>query len=463
MTSILIRNGTIVNDDGQCRQDVRTNGATILEIADQLSPRAGESVIDAQGCLLLPGGIDPHTHLDYPFMATRTADDFLSGTRAALAGGTTTILDFIIPDAGQSLRDAHAEWARRARPSVADYGFHASVTRWDAETESDLRYLVDRHGITSFKHFMAYKGGTMVGDDVLIRSFALARELGALCLVHAENGELVHYLQGKLISEGKTGPQYHPLSRPPEVEGEAVNRAICIAEITGARLYVVHNSSVPAINALRRGQDRGVDVTGEVLACHLTISDDVYRQSDWGFAAAHVMSPPLRAPEHQAALWEALASGVIETTGTDHAGFMNVDRLVGRDRFTEIPNGTSSIEDRLAILWHYGVNSGRLSREQFVRATSTAAARCFALYPRKGRIAVGSDADIVVWDPGAERTIRAANQHQRVDFNLFEGTTVRGLNRLTIARGEVVFEDGRFIVEEGRGTYLHRVPSARAA
>ncbi|MDN5925520.1 MAG: dihydropyrimidinase [Hyphomicrobiales bacterium] len=461
--SVLIRGGTIVNEDGSSRADIRVRGGIIGEVASYIAPAAGERIIDAGGCLVMPGGIDPHTHLDYPFMATRTADDFFSGTSAALAGGTTAILDFIFPENGQPLRDACVEWHRRARPSVADYGFHIAVTRWDDQTESELRDLVDREGITSFKHFMAYKGGTMVGDDVLIKSFALAAKLGVLCLVHAENGDLVHYLQQKFVAEGKLGPEFHPLSRPPEVEGEAVNRAICIAEAVGARLYVVHNSCIPAIEALRRGQMRGVDVTGEALACHLAISDEVYRDCDWVFAAAHVMSPPFRPPEHQEALWAALASGVIKTTGTDHAGFRAEDRLLGRSKFTDIPNGTGSIEDRLHVLWHLGVNSGRLTPEQFVRVTSSAAARAFGLYPKKGLLAEGGDADIIIWDPAGERTIRAADQHQRTDFNLFEGMRVRGINRMTISRGDVVFEEGELSAREGRGEYLPRSANPRAA
>jgi len=463
MTPLLIRGGTIVNADGSWRADLRVSGRTVVAMAPDLEQAAGERIIDAGGCLVMPGGIDPHTHLDYPFMATRTADDFFSGTAAALAGGTTSILDFIIPESGQELRDAYSQWRRRARPSVADYGFHIAVTRWDGETESELRDLVEHEGITSFKHFMTYKGGTMVGDDVLIKSFGLAAKLGVLCMVHAENGELVHHLQQKLVSEGKLGPQYHPLSRPPEIEGEAVNRAICIAEAVGARLYVVHNSSIPAIEALRRGRARGVDVTGEVLACHLALSDAVYRHPDWAFAAAHVMSPPFRAPEHQQALWSALGAGIIETTGTDHAGFKAADRLLGKAKFTDIPNGTGSIEDRLHVLWHLGVNAGRLTAEQFVRATSTAAARAFGLYPAKGRVAEGSDADLLVWDPVGERTLSAADQHQRTDFNLFEGMMVRGINRMTISRGEIVFEDGKLSAPEGRGEYLRRLPLRRAA
>jgi dihydropyrimidinase len=461
--SMLIRGGTIVNEDRSKRADLRVYGGRIAEVGLDLTSAKEELVIDASGCLVMPGGVDPHTHLDYPFMATRTADDFFSGTSAAIAGGTTSVLDFIVPENGQPLRDAYSEWRRRARPSVADYGFHIAVTRWDDQTETELRQLVEMEGITSFKHFMAYKGGIMVGDDVLIKSFELARKLGVLCMVHAENGDVVHYLQQKLVADGKRGPEFHPLSRPPEVEGEAVNRAICIAEAVGARLYVVHNSCIPAIEALWRGQMRGVDVTGEVLACHLAISDEVYSNPDWAFAAAHVMSPPFRSPEHQQALWEALKSGIIETTGTDHAGFNAEDRLLGRENFVDIPNGTGSIEDRMHVLWRLGVNSGRLTVGQFVRATSSAAARIFGLYPKKGRIAEGSDADIIIWDPSGERTIRAADQNQRIDFNLFEGMRARGINRMTISRGEVVFEEGKLRVREGRGEYLYRATGQRAA
>ncbi len=323
-----------------------------------------------------------------------------------------------------------------------------------------METLVKDHGVNSFKHFMAYKGAIMADDEILVNSFKRARELGAICTVHAENGELVFTLQQELMDRGITGPEAHPLSRPPEVEGEAANRAIRIAEVLDVPIYVVHNSCRQSLEAVTRARSEGQRVFGEVLAGHLLIDDSVYRHPDFDFAAAHVMSPPFRAKEHQRALWRGLQSGNLQTTATDHCCFCAPQKAAGKDDFRIIPNGTGGVEDRLAVLWHHGVNAGRLTPSEFVRVTSTAAAQIFNIYPRKGSVNVGADADLVIWDPEASRTISAKTHHQNIDFNIFEGMTVKGVPSHTISAGKLVWKDGQLNVEKGVGRYVDRPPFA---
>jgi len=460
MSSLLIRGGTVVNADLSRRADVLVADGTIREVAPNLEASDKTETIDAGGCLVMPGGIDPHTHLEYPFMGTRTSEDFFTGTSAAVAGGTTMVIDFVIPDAGQSPIDAYSVWRARAEKSAADYGFHVAITWWDDSVREAMGTLVGELGINSFKHFMAYKGSIMVDDAVLIRSFERARELGALCLVHAENGDLVAHAQAALLGKGIKGPIGHALSRPPEVEAEAAHRAIRIAQVLGAPLYIVHNSCAQSLAALERARHEGQRVFAEVLAGHLLIDDSVYRSDSWDFAAAHVMSPPFRSREHQAALWRGLETGLLHTTATDHACFCAEQKRMGRDDFTLIPNGTGSIEDRMHVLWHHGVNAGRLTENEFVAVTSANAARIFNVYPRKGSVSVGADADIVVWDPQRERLISSKTHHQKVDINLFEGMVVRGVNVVTMSRGHVVFREGQLLTEVGAGQFVPRPPFA---
>jgi dihydropyrimidinase len=307
---------------------------------------------------------------------------------------------------------------------------------------------------------MTYKGAIMIDDEIMVSSFSRALELGAVPTVHAENGELVFHLQENLFSQGITGPEGHPLSRPPEVEGEAVNRTIRIAEVLNVPVYIVHVSARQALEAITRARNEGQRVFGEVLAGHLLIDDSVYRDTDWGRAAAHVMSPPFRPKEHQAALWRGLQSGNLQTTATDHCCFCYDQKAMGRDDFRKIPNGTAGVENRMEILWHHGVNTGRLTMNEFVRVTSANAAQIFNIYPRKGSITVGADADLVVWDPEATKTISAKSHHQNVDFNIFEGMTVKGCASHTISNGKVVFADGDLKVEKGAGKYVKRPPYA---
>jgi len=369
--TLLIRGGTVVDANYSYRADVLCEGGTILAIGDALSAPAGCEIIDAGGQYVMPGGIDPHTHMELPFMGTVASEDFYTGTAAGLAGGTTSIIDFVIPNPRQSLLEAFQAWRGWAEKAASDYGFHVAVTWWDESVSREMGTLVHEHGVSSFKHFMAYKNAIMADDEILVNSFARSLELGALPTVHAENGELVYKLQRDLLARGLTGPEAHPLSRPPEVEGEAANRAMRIAEVLGVPVYIVHVSAKDALDAIARARGEGQRVYAEVLAGHLVIDDSVYRDTDWGRAAAHVMSPPFRSREHQEALWQGLQAGHLHTTATDHCCFCASQKAAGRDDFTKIPNGCAGIEDRMAILWHHGVNTGRLTPSEFVRVTST--------------------------------------------------------------------------------------------
>ncbi len=453
--SLLIRGGTVISADRTARADVYCENGKIVGIGKDLEVKAKQT-IDAGGQFVMPGGIDPHTHMQLPFMGTVASEDFFTGTSAGLAGGTTMILDFVIPDPQQNILDAYLTWREWAEKSAADYSFHVAITWWDESVHKDMGTLVREHGVNSFKHFMAYKDAIMATDDILYSSFSRALELGAMPTVHAENGELVYQLQKQLLANGITGPEGHPLSRPAAVEGEAANRAIRFAEVIGVPLYIVHVSCNDALEAITRARLSGQRVYGEVLAGHLLIDESVYLNPDWEAAAAHVMSPPFRPKEHQQALWKGLQSGILQTTATDHCCFCADQKAAGRDDFSLIPNGTAGIEDRMAVLWTHGVSTGRLTPQEFVAATSTNAARIFNIYPRKGAIEIGADADIVVWDPEARKTISAKTHHQNIDFNIFEGMQVKGLPSHTIAAGKLVYADGELQVEQGAGKYVDR-------
>lgn len=454
--SILIRGGTVVNADASQIADVYVENGKIKAVGPELEVPTGCQVLDASGQLVMPGGIDPHTHMQLPFMGTVASEDFFTGTAAGLAGGNTTIIDFVIPAPQESLMDAYKTWRGWSEKACADYSFHVAVTWWDDSVHKDMGTLVREEGVNSFKHFMAYKNAIMATDETMYNSFTRALELGAMTTVHAENGELVFQLQKKLLEMGITGPEAHPLSRPPAAEGEAANRAIRMAEVIGVPLYLVHVSTKDALDEIIRARNSGQRVFGEVLAGHLMIDESVYQHSDFATAAAHVMSPPFREKHHQEALWKGLQSGNLQTTATDHCCFCAPQKAAGKDDFTLIPNGTAGVEDRMAVLWTHGVNTGRLTPEEFVAATSTNAAKIFNIYPRKGSISVGADADIVVWDPLASKTISAATHHQNIDFNIFEGMQVKGKPTNTISNGILKFADGDLRVEPNQGNYVKR-------
>ena len=454
--NVLIRGATVVNAESSLQADVLTEGGVIRAIGPNLQAPAGATTIDAGGALVMPGGIDPHTHMELPFMGTVAKDDFYTGTSAGVSGGTTMIIDFVIPDPKQPLMEAFHNWRGWAEKSAADYSFHVAVTWWSDSVHADMGTLVRDHGVNSFKHFMAYKNAIMADDEVLVNSFSRALELGALPTVHAENGELVFQLQKKLVAMGITGPEGHPMSRPPAVEAEAAERAIRIAEVLGTPLYIVHVSCADSVNAIIRARSNGQRVYGEALAGHLTLDESVYRNPDWNIAAAHVMSPPFRAKHHQDALWGALAAGHLHTTATDHCAFCGDQKGMGRTDFSKIPNGCAGVEDRMSVLWDAGVNTGRLTPNEFVRVTSTNAAQIFNLYPRKGAIAVGSDADLVVWDPSATKTITTAGSISKVGYNVFEGRQVTGLPMVTLSQGNIVWMNGELRTVRGAGRYINR-------
>ncbi|QBX34566.1 dihydropyrimidinase [Paracoccus liaowanqingii] len=452
--STVIRGGTVVTADLSYQADVLIEGGRIAAIGTGL---VGDEVLDAGGCLIMPGGIDPHTHLEMPFMGTYSADDFESGTRAALAGGTTMVVDFALPSPGQGLLDALQMWDNKSGRAHCDYSYHMAVTWWGSQVFDEMEAVVDR-GITSFKHFMAYKGALMVNDDELFASFRRVGDLGGIAMVHAENGDVVAELSARLLAEGNTGPEAHAYSRPPAVEGEATNRAIMVAYMAGVPLYVVHVSCEDSHEAIRRARAAGKRVWGEPLIQHLTLDEGEYLHPDWDHAARRVMSPPFRDKSHQASLWAGLQSGSLSVVATDHCAFTTAQKRTGLGDFTKIPNGTGGLEDRMPMLWTHGVGTGRLTPNEFVAATSTNAAKILGMYPRKGAVLVGSDADLVVWDPEAEKTITAGAQQSAIDYNVFEGQTVKGLPRFTLTRGVVAVTEGVVDSREGHGEFVARAP-----
>ena len=459
MTLKIIKGGTVVTAEGEARADVLIDGELIKAVGPDLDAN-GAAIIDASGAFVMPGGIDPHTHMELPFMGTVASEDFFTGTSAAAAGGTTMCIDFVIPAPQQRIMEAYKEWRGWAEKAACDYSFHVAITWWDDSVRKDMGELVSEYGVNSFKHFMAYKNAIMCDDETLVNSFKRCRELGALATLHAENGELVYVLQQDIFDKGITGPEGHPLSRPPEVEGEAANRAIRIAEVLGVPVYLVHTSCIDALEAVTRARLEGQQVFAEVLAQHLVIDDSVYRDPDWNTAAHYVMSPPFRSKEHQAALWRGLQAGMLQTTATDHCCFCTPQKRAGIDDFRKIPNGTGGIEDRMGVLWHHGVRTGRLTPSQFVAVTSTNTARIFNIHPKKGALVAGADADIVVWDPNKTRTISAKTHHQNIDFNIYEGMEITGNAAVTLSRGRVVWENDELKTERGTGKYVKRAPFA---
>ena len=452
--SKVIKNGTVVTADLTYKADVKIEGDVIVEIGPNLS---ADETLDATGCYIMPGGIDPHTHLEMPFMGTYSADDFESGTRAALAGGTTMVVDFALPSPGQGLLDALQMWDNKSGRAHCDYSYHMAVTWWGEQVFDEMQAVVDR-GITSFKHFMAYKGALMVNDDELFASFRRVGDLGGIAMVHAENGDVVAELSARLLAEGNTGPEAHAYSRPPQVEGEATNRAIMVADMAGVPLYVVHVSCEDSHEAIRRARQQGKRVWGEPLIQHLTLDESEYFNADWDHAARRVMSPPFRNKQHQDSLWAGLQSGSLSVVATDHCAFTTEQKRYGIDDFTKIPNGTGGLEDRMPMLWTHGVETGRLTPNEFVAATSTNIAKILGMYPRKGAVLVGADADLVIWDPKASKTISAGSQQSAIDYNVFEGQQVTGLPRFTLTRGVVAVTEGKVDSREGHGEFVAREP-----
>jgi len=454
--SILIRGGQIVTAEKTVTGNILIVGDKIRDIGDTLPVETVERVVEAKGMLVLPGGIDVHTHLDMPFGGTTTSDDFETGTRAAAFGGTTTLIDFAIQARGTRMRDALDTWWKKAeKRAVIDYGLHMIVTDL-AEADMDDMDSMVADGVASFKLFMAYPGVLMVDDATIFRALSRTAKNGALICMHAENGGVIDVMMRRALAEGKTAPIQHALTRPVTAEAEAVHRAIAMAQIAGAPVYIVHLSSEDALNQVREARDRGVPAFAETCPQYLLLSVEELARPDFE-GAKYVLTPPLREKHHQARLWEGLQKDHLQVVSTDHCPFcFKEQKELGKDDFTKIPNGGPGIENRLQLLYHHGVNEGRISVNRLVELTATSPAKIFGLYPRKGTIAVGSDADIVIWDPQAEHTISASTHHMRVDYSMFEGFRVRGNARTVISRGQIIVDKGRFVGRAGRGVYLKR-------
>ncbi|MFY9724658.1 MAG: dihydropyrimidinase [Bryobacteraceae bacterium] len=451
----LIKNGTVVTARETTQADVLIEDGRIAEVAPGLN-RGADRTVDAAGLFVLPGGIDAHTHLDMPFGGTTSADDFETGTRAAAFGGTTSIVDFAIQGRGTRMRDALDTWWKKAEGrAVIDYGLHMIVTDLAGAGLEDMDDMV-REGVASFKLFMAYPNVLMVDDATIFKALSQTAKNGALICMHAENGSVIDVIIARALAEGKTAPIYHALTRPPRAEAEAVHRAIAMAEIAGAPVYIVHLSCEDALNEVREARDRGVPAYAETCPQYLLLSIDELKRPNFE-GAKYVFTPPLRPKENQPKLWDGLKHDHLQVVSTDHCPFCFADqKVLGKDDFTKIPNGGPGIENRLQLIYHHGVNSGKLSLNRFVEITSTAPARIFGMYPKKGEIAPASDADLVLWDPNELYTISAKTHHMRVDYSMFEGFEVRGNARTVISRGEVIVDRGQFLGKPGRGQYLKR-------
>jgi len=456
--ALLIRNGEIVTEGSHVQADIYAENETITRIGKNLEAPPDTEIIDATGKLVFPGFIDPHVHIYLPFMATFAKDTHETASIAALIGGTTMYIEMCCPNRNDDALEGYQLWKSKADgKSACDYAFHMSVTKFVKETESQLRQVV-ADGTASFKIFLAYKNFFGVDDGEMYQTLELAKRLGVIVTAHCENAELVARLQQKLIAEGKIGPEWHEPSRPESVEAEGTGRFATFVENTGATGYVVHLSCEKALQAALAAKSRGVKLSLESVLPHLLL-DKSYAERSGVEGMKHVMSPPLRPKHNQDVLWNALAHGSIETVGTDHCPFDMEQKLLGKDSFVTIPNGISGIEDRVNLLYTNGVNRGRLNLDRFVDAASTRAAKLFGLFPRKGTIAVGSDADIVVYDTNYRGVVSVKTQHTNNDYNGFEGMEIEGRPSVVTVRGKVQVRDGRFVGERGRGKLLKREPT----
>jgi dihydropyrimidinase len=452
----IIKNGTVVTAIDTYRSDIGVFDGRISAIAQSLPVENAGKIIDATEFLVMPGGIDVHTHLDMPFGGTTSADDFESGTIAAAFGGTTTLIDFAVQQKGQSLRMAFDTWMKKAdRKAAIDYGFHCIITDLGHAQLDEMGALV-REGVSSFKLFMAYPGVLMVDDATIFRAMSQAAKYGGLICMHAENGGAIDVIVQRALAEGKRAPKYHALTRPTTAEAEAVNRAIALAEMAGSPVYIVHLSCHEALEKVREARDRGVPVYAETCPQYLYLSLE-HMEAPGFEAAKYVFTPPLREKWNQEKLWHGLAQDALQVVSTDHCPFcFKEQKELGLHDFTKIPNGGPGIEHRLSLVYSGGVHGGRFSPNRFVQLVSTAPAKLFGLFPRKGTIAVGSDADLVVFDPNQEQLISAATHHMRVDYSMFEGTRVKGMPRNVLLRGRPVIHNGKFVGKAGSGEFIRR-------
>lgn len=453
--SIFLKQGTIVTANDQYVGDVYCDGGVIKAVGAKLDVPSGAQVIDCGGQYVMPGGVDAHTHMELPFMGTVSADDFYTGTAAGVAGGTTSIIDFIIPNRNQSLIEARNFWMKNAEKACADYAFHMAVTWFNESVEREMHQVFRDDGISSFKTFMAYTGAIGVDDKELIGIMGVAKKLGALVTAHCEHGLAVQDLQKRLMAEGKKEPKYHAQSRPSWIEGEATHRAIVLARTHGIPVYIVHLTAKEALDAVIHARQDGQLVWAETCPQYLLLDDSVYERPDFE-SAAYVMSPPIRPKGHQEALWAALAAGLVHTVATDHCPFTQEQKRAGANDFTRIPNGAAGIQDRLALMHTYGVVKGRITLQQFVNACSTLPAKIFNMYPRKGSLNVGADADVVVFDPTRTGKISAKTHKHNCDRNIFEGFDTKGAVTHTLVRGELAYKDGDLRTKRGHGRYIKR-------
>jgi len=458
--AIIIKDGTIVTAADVYAADVRIEGEIITEIGKDLPQHGGDTVVKAKGRYIFPGGIDVHTHFELPFMGTVSADDFKTGTVAALCGGTTTVIDFAMQAKGKPLADTLAAWHEKAKKAATDYGFHMGITDFNESVAKEIPGVI-KAGVSSFKCFMAYKGALQIDDGQIIGIFEAVGRHGGLLMVHAENGDMIDVLTRRFIAEGKQAPEYHWRSHPALAEEEAVHRIIELSRFVDLPIYIVHLSSADGLAKVQDAVARGYKVFAETCPQYLLLSADLYLKPDFE-GAKWVMSPPLRPADHLEKMWEGLSRGFIKTVATDHCSFnFKGQKDMGRDSFAKIPNGIPSIADRFNLLYTYGVGAGRLSLTRFVDVCCTAPAKLFGMYPQKGSIAVGSDADLVIFDPKAEGVVSAKTTKHNVDYSAYEGMKLKGLPESVLLRGKFALRDGKYVGEQGSGRFIARGASGK--
>jgi dihydropyrimidinase len=453
--NLLIQNAVVVNADASLKADVRCADGQIVEVDQGLIPIADERILDAEGCLLFPGGIDPHVHMQLPTALGRSSDDFYSGSVAALMGGTTTLIDFVTPEKGQSLSEAISLRKAEAESSVLDHTFHVSPVEWRKSMPGEISMCVEKEGLPSFKAYMAYKKTIGLEEADLLRVMQSIATVEGVLAVHCEMGDEIEKRRDEYAETGKLSPKYHALSRPAHLEAKAVERLIDLVEKSRCTVYIVHVSSALSLEKIEDARKKGLPVYAETCPQYLLLTDQKYEQQALE-AIKFVMSPPLRKQRDNTALWKAISSGLVQSIGTDHCPFMLEQKMYGLEDFRKIPNGAGGVEHRLALLYTYGVLENKITLEQFVALSSTNAARIFGLYPRKGRIAKGSDADLLIWDPSLKRTISHQDHYQNCDFNIYEGMPVQGGPKFVIARGRILVDEGVLTLDDQKGQFLAR-------